>query len=267
MIIALLTDFGTKDPYAGIMKAVISGICPEAKIIDLTHEIEPYEVVSASYVLYSSWNYFPTGTIFLSVIDPGVGSNRRELVAVSQSKSVITPDNGTISLLYRMNKDLIAYRAGKSLLEELKASRPAYSHTFDGRDLFAPLAAIAAESGLSNIVGERVEPVLLTEIESKITEGRVSGRVIHIDRFGNSITSIHIEDIKEKNTYASRASVFIYGRKKGQILKIHRSFSDVKIGEALAYWGSSGFLEIAVRNGNASQLLKLGLRDMVELEL
>jgi S-adenosylmethionine hydrolase len=175
-VITLLTDFGHLDPYAGIMKGVILGICPEARIVDLTHDVIPYQIAQAAFLLEQSWRYFPAGTIHVAVVDPGVGTARRPLLVEAGGHYFIGPDNGVLP-------------EGEAF-EILVDSAPA-SRTFHGRDVFAPAAARLA-------MGEkRVKPV---SDPVRITLER--GTVLHIDRFGNVITNLRPGTEKRVATYA-----------------------------------------------------------------
>ena len=261
--IAIVTDFGAVDPYVGIMKAVMLRIDPGLAFIDLCHELPPYGVLSASYVLCSAWPYLPNGAVVLAVVDPGVGSARRELIARAQGRVVVSPDNGTVSLLARLAGPLECFRAERGLLDELTAAKPRWSSTFDGRDLFAPLAAKAAAFGPEAICGETVPaPVLLPEASPGIldpgqgarTASSLQGSVIHLDRFGNCVSSVHFEDVyghrvKEIRVYRGRDHS---GGPALVLDGVRDHFSEVGVGEPLAYWGSAGFLEVAVREASAA---------------
>ncbi len=154
-IIALLTDFGGREGYAGIMKGMLLSCDPELKVVDLTHEIEPFAVTSAAYILYSAWDFFPKGTVFCAVVDPGVGSSRGIVLASVKERTVIAPDNGVISLLHRMYPGLEVF--------SLKSNHPALpkeaSATFHGRDIFAPAAALLDSGKEEELKGRGVERV------------------------------------------------------------------------------------------------------------
>jgi hypothetical protein len=268
MLIVLLSDFGQTDSYVGVMKGVMSGIAPNIHQVDLTHEVPTFDVVAGSYLLYSAWNYFPKGSVFLAVVDPGVGTARRELVASSAGKVLIAPDNGIVSLLKRMNSDTRCFRARKDLLEQIRLEKPAWANTFDGRDVFAPLAALAGAEGLVRVRGsEMKDPVLTDAVESHrdASAGTLSGRIMHVDHFGNCISSIHYEDARA--LYGGDGPEDARSRVRlGNALElagIRATYSDVEPGQAVAYWGSVGFLEIAVRNGHAGSSLGISHGDEV----
>ncbi|MFX1297384.1 MAG: S-adenosyl-l-methionine hydroxide adenosyltransferase family protein, partial [Promethearchaeota archaeon] len=185
-IITLLTDFGEKDPYVGEMKGVILSICPNAKIIDLSHDIEKHNIYEGSFFLYSTAKYYPKHTIHLVVIDPGVGSERKSLVIQSKNYYFVGPDNGVLSLAALDNK----------IQKVIEINNPSYflkpvSDTFHGRDIFAPIAAHLA----NNTTPEKFGSLTQTWIQIKIPEvlikkNEIIGEIIHIDRFGNLVTNI-----------------------------------------------------------------------------
>lgn len=268
MLIVLLSDFGVSDSYVGVMKGVMSGVAPNIHQVDLTHEVPAFDVLAGSYLLYSAWNYFPKGSVFLAVVDPGVGTARRELVASSGGKVLIAPDNGIVSLLKRMHPDTRCFRARQDLLEQIRLEKPAWANTFDGRDVFSPLAALAGAEGLVRVRGTEVkDPVLIDDVRSATdaTTGTLSGKIMHIDHFGNCISSIHYQDARAlyggdgPEDAASRVRL----GNALEVAGICSTYSDVEPGQAVAYWGSVGFLEIAVRNGHAGSTLGINRGDAV----
>jgi S-adenosylmethionine hydrolase len=304
VFVAVLSDFGYEDPYVGIMKGVMLSEVPELRIIDLGHAVRPQCVSSAAYCLYSAWDYMPSGTTLLSVVDPGVGSERAELLVEVAGRTLVTPDNGTVSLLQRMFGSLRAYRASAMVRAELRDRAFFLSSTFDGRDLFSPLAARMAAHGISSIRGEAAQPVLLPELSEPpaLHGGRsadsgaqgpgesreLAGTVMHIDRFGNYVTSIHYSDIRRmegevgdssassadaERFYDERSSLAFASRDASETAEtrtpitrgIRRYFGEVAVGETLAYWGSVGFLELAVRNGNCAARYGFDIGDEVRL--
>jgi S-adenosylmethionine hydrolase len=259
--VCLLTDFGNSNAYAGIMKGVLFSLCPKIRLIDLTHDIPPQDVLSAAYHLYSAWDYFPKKTIFVCVVDPGVGSGRKELVAYDQGKYLVCPDNGVISLLIRRKKEINCRELKRDPIERI-AKNP-ISNTFQGRDIFAPAAALIGKQRYKALLGPSIIPYLIPEVFPEIiaATNALKGKILHIDRFGNCISSIHISEVSGK-AYKECVGIKSAGM---EITRISRTFSDVAEGEVLAYWGSSGFLEIAVRNGHAAS--KLGLSRLDEIIL
>ena len=268
MTAGLITDFGLQDAYAAVMKAVILDRCPDARIIDISHDIEPRNVPSAAFVLYSAWNWFPPGTVFLAVVDPGVGTGRRECIVESGGRFCVCPDNGITSLAGRMNKNSRAFRARPEILKQLAAQKPYYAATFDGRDLFAPLAAMMLKLGRDRVCGERIEPVIIPEVFSRQDSSGdgIDGYVMHLDRFGNAVTSIHVSDLDSAGAAAGREVRIQAGEAMlPEIQTVSRTYADAAPGGLLAYWGSAGFLEIAVREGNFGYLHKVKTGNPVKL--
>jgi hypothetical protein len=264
-IIALLTDFGHRDAYAGIMKGVILSRDPEIRLVDLTHEVEPQDLTSAAYILYTAWNSFPAGSTFCAVVDPGVGSDRGALLAEIRDRYLVAPDNGLISVVLRMMPSgsvyalevdgiIEAWTDADSATEASRAGRAHPSATFHGRDVFAPAAALCALGGAERIRGRRLQPVLLPEVFPEHGDRAVSGRILHIDRFGNCITSLHRNDLEivtaEKGPITVQAGAF-------RDDQIRRTYSDVSVDAPLCLIGSSDSLEIAVREGSAAARFQL----------
>lgn len=247
-LIALLTDFGTSDHYVGVMKGVIKKIAPDAEFIDITHEIEPQNILHGAFVLSQSVKYFPDGTIFLAVADPGVGSNRRAIVAELGSYRFVAPDNGLITLA--------AYNPDKVYeISNTEIILPEKSSTFHGRDVFAPAAGHLANGTAISEFGSEIRPSEIVKLnfpEPTVTMDKIVGEVIYSDKFGNLITNIKTEifDLRSENI------AIRYGENFIKINKICKTFSDVEPGKIVAYVGSSGYLEIGIRNGNLSRKLK-----------
>jgi S-adenosylmethionine hydrolase len=260
-IIVLQTDFGLKDSYVGTMKGRMLSICRRLTFIDLVHTIEPFNIASACYHLYSAWNYFPKRSVFLSIVDPGVGSSRNVLIARFNDRFLVSPDNGTVSLLMRMFPDYSIFSPDKQLLDSLSHTA---SQTFHGRDIFSPLAALIACHGFNKVKGKQCEPVVLKEVFPLIDtkSKRVTGNIMHIDRFGNCISSIHTSDVDKTGGTADKAITF-----SGTVINsFSHAFSDVKPGKPLVYTGSAGFFEIGVREGNASEIFRLKQGDKIVIE-
>lgn len=273
MYIAIITDFGYKDPYVGIMQSVMLRAQPELRFIDLTQDVAPFDIRSASYVLASAWPYLPPKTVVLLVVDPGVGSARRELIAARDGKFIVAPDNGAVSLLEHAAGPLSCYRARPELLEELEALRPTFARTFDGRDLFSPLAGRLAAEGLEAVAGEAVEPLRLDNLVARRSGGAeepvLQGHVVHRDRFGNVVTTITAADLEtfRAETDATVLTARIYAGDEERTFRagFGRAFSDVEPGDPLAYLGSAGFLELALREGDFAKTLGVQQNDIVEL--
>ena len=237
-IITLSTDFGPGSHYAGAMKGVILGINPEALIIDITHSIPEFDVLSGAITLGNFYSYFPEGAIHIAVVDPGVGSGRKPLALRAGGYFFIGPDNGLFSLIYK--------RSEETSIREI--TNPEYmlrgvSSTFHGRDVFAPAAAHLSLGVNIKELGDEVSSLLtLEQHEPEVASGRVTGEVIHRDSFGNLLTNIPAELVKPgSQVYIGRLSL---GTPR-------ESYQSVKKGELLSIICSSGYLEISVNRGSA----------------
>lgn len=259
-IVALLSDFGSRDAYVGVMKAVMLQIDPTLRLVDLSHDIEPFAVCSAAYVLYSAWDHFSAGTVFLAVVDPGVGSERAVLLATDGLKFLVCADNGTVSLLLRMRQSLRTYSPKDVLPYRSDSGAVPVAPTFHGRDIFAPLAARTAVRGFDSIRGRDLTPVLLEGVHSEIDSDNelVRGRIMHVDRFGNCITSVHEGDLGQLSAPDGRVSRTEVRAGGFRVAGVRQYYAQVAPKEPLAYFGSSGFLELALRNAHASS--EYGLR-------
>jgi S-adenosylmethionine hydrolase len=275
-----MTDFGYRDPYVGIMKSVMLDIDPSIRFIELTQGIPSFDLRAAAYVLSSAWPYLPRDTVVLAVVDPGVGSERRELIAENDAATIVTPDNGLISLLEartrRAGRSLTFHRAHHRVLETLAARKPEYAATFDGRDLFAPLAARIAALGPANLRGRAVRPLLLDHMEPAPVEAGditgMEGHVVHIDTFGNTITTITAVELAEigdptgaKGTTTLSVYISPSGDDDWVEVPFARTFSDVPEGHAVAYTGSAGHLELAIREGSFSRRFGVGQQSPVRV--
>jgi S-adenosylmethionine hydrolase len=243
--IALLTDFGTRDWFVGTMKGVIAGIAPAASIIDITHEVAPQSVREGAFALVASYRYFPASTVFCVVVDPGVGSEREAIVASDGRYFFVAPNNGVLSFVKRRAARWRAYK-----IEGERFVLPGASATFHGRDIFAPAAAHLALNRRPQLFGPALRDFVSIRFpEPAIQRGAVRGKIIYIDRFGNVVTNILAGDLRRAGI--AEARLITVGRK--QIFGIHTTYADVARGKPLAYWGSSEYLEIAVRDGSAAR--------------
>lgn len=248
-IITLLTDFGLRDGYVACMKGVMLGICPDAKLVDISHLIDPQNVRSGAFVLFTCYEFFPQGTVHLAVVDPGVGTERPAIAIRTKACFFVGPDNGLFSLILKKE---IGWEARR--LENLQLSTRPMSSTFHGRDLFAPVAAHIARGVQFEALGPRWDPILAQWGEPIVLEGEVQGEVIHVDRFGNAITNVLREILLKQGP----AGKWTTSAGKTVIDSIRQTYGRVPVGEALAVTGSSGLIEIAVNQGNAAS--ELGLR-------
>ncbi len=248
--IAILTDFGSADYYAGIMKGVMLKINPAINIVDLSHTIAPQNVTEAAFILYTSYGYFPEGTIFVIVVDPGVGSSRDILCVEADNRYFICPDNGVLSYLLQVSpiQKAVVLDKKEYFLDDI-------SDTFHGRDIFSPAAAHLAKGIEPENMGRKISPAGIKKFDKPALTFEpsdvIKGEVIFIDKFGNLISSIHKNALS--NIRKGNFEICIAGRK---LTSLNKTFSNAEIGELLAYTGSSGFLEIAVRNGDAGKAIK-----------
>jgi len=273
--IALLTDFGTQDTYAGMLRGVLATLAPHATLLDLSHEIPPGDIRAAAFALWQASPYFPPSTIFVCVVDPGVGSDRRALAAAWKERICVGPDNGLFSYLIE--------RDGPPAAVELAA--PEYqllgaSSTFQGRDIFAPAAAhLAAGVDLSELGPPASDLVRFATPRLQLLDGNgIEGEVLHADRFGNLITSIGVlqrdEQALSLEPWLGQGPVQrVAGSdphvrlSSGAELELHRTYSDVAPGQGLAYIGSSGLLELGINQASAAAGLKVAPGDTVQLRV
>ena len=251
--IVLMSDFGLKDNYVGVMKGVIAKIAPKARIIDLTHDIEPQNYKQAAYILVNSIPYFTKGAIFVSVVDPGVGTARNAIAMKAGGNYFIAPDNGLLS--YVMVKD---HPDGIYSLSNMKYFLEDISATFHGRDIFAPVAAYIANGVEIKEFGERISPISLITIPEPQcfldAQNIWHGEVLHIDRFGNIVTSLKAELMGIDVTNFPKQNLnWIVESANIKIRYLSQTFADVDVNHYLAYIGSYGYLEIGCRDSNAAQ--------------
>ena len=275
--IALLTDFGTSDIYVGAMKGVMHGIVPDAILIDITHAIQPQNVQQGAFALLNSYRHFPARTVFLVVVDPGVGSTRKPIAVQTKDYGFIAPDNGVLS--YVLSE--LGHYGAVSLDNERYYHRGTLSQTFHGRDIFAPGAAYLARGDVPLAdFGETLETlIMLPEPRLRMTENTIEGDVIHIDHFGNIITSIGVfawgqdselhlnprfgQVDKPPMITADAVKTSLNGI---TLTGISRAYHTVERGNLLVQIDSNGYLEIAVNHGNAAQRLQTAIGDSVKVE-
>jgi hypothetical protein len=249
-VIELLTDFGTRDHYAGTMRGVALGICPDAVLVDITHEIPPHDVLAGALELAASYKYFPQGTIFLAVVDPGVGSARRGIAADAGGFRFVAPDNGVLSLAL---KDTPPKRVVE--LTERRYARPTVSRTFEGRDRFAPAAAWLAKGIELPALGRPLTSWQSLHVpEPAVALDRIAGEVLRVDRFGNLVTNVDrrtFERFAEGGPIEVAAETHVVG-------KIVATYAEAEPGSVCALFGSTEHLEIAVNGGSAAERLTLG---------
>lgn len=260
-IIPLITDFGLSDPYVAIMKGVIWGIYPQARLVDLTHQVHPQNILQGGFLLASAQRYFPPGTIHLAVVDPGVGTDRPVIALETPTAGFVAPDNGLLTFVW---EELSTGERADSHIVELDEPRywlPQVSATFHGRDIMAPVAAhLSAGVALGQVGRPRKEMVLLEGTRPSVQDdGTVVGQIVHIDRFGNCISNIAADW-----TAAMAAPGPLHLQVQDCRLDgIARTYADGQPGQPLALIGSSGRLEVAVRAGSAATELDIAIGDPI----
>jgi S-adenosylmethionine hydrolase len=256
-IITLTTDFGLRDPFVGIMKGVILGICPEVRLVDLTHDVAPHGVLEAALALESAWRFFPPGSIHLAVVDPGVGSERRALALGAGGHLFVGPDNGLFTFA-------VSGGGWSAVSVEAPAYRlPVVSQTFHGRDVFAPAAGhLASGVRLPDLGPALSNPVRLALPVARREGDEIVGEVIGSDRFGNLVTSITAEGIDRLVSGGGVLTVEVAGRDLGSLAT---SYSAGSAGVPAAIMGSGGRLEVFVRNASARTRLGVGVGAQVRV--
>jgi len=248
-VVALLTDFGSRDHYAGTLKGVVLNVCPDASLVDISHDIPPHDVLGGALELAACYRYFPHGTIFLVVVDPGVGSSRRGIAADVGDYKFVSPDNGVLTAVFRESPP-------KKVVEltERKYALPTVSRTFEGRDRFAPAAAFLAKGIAIHWLGRSVADFHTLDVpQPRVDAGELIGEVLRVDRFGNLITNIDrraFEQFAEGRTIAVEMGV-------RDIPRLVATYAEAPAGELCALFGSTDHLEVAINAGDAAALLGL----------
>jgi hypothetical protein len=246
-VIALLTDFGTRDHYVGAMKGVALDICPEATLVDITHEIAPQDVAGGALELAAAYKYFPPNAVFVAVVDPGVGSSRRALAAEAAGFRFVAPDNGLLGAVF----DDVAPNAIVEITEP-RYMRPTVSRTFEGRDRFAPAAAWLAAGVDLSALGPAAGAIRTLDLpQPRVGTDGIAGEVVRVDRFGNLITNIDRRSVERFGSIAITAGAHA-------IARVVATYAEAPAGELCALVGSTGHLEIAVSGGSAAARLALG---------
>lgn len=257
-LITLTTDFGTSDHFVGAMKGVILGISPRARIVDITHEIAAFEISEAAFVIAQASRYFPKKTIHVVVVDPGVGSARRPLLAEMGGQYFVAPDNGVLSMIFAREKAKVRHISSDAyFLQPLSA-------TFHGRDIFAPVAAHLAAGIPPARFGKRIEDHLRLNLGQPTRTGKRTwtGVILKVDRFGNLITNLHIDEFPDMRTRHFELNVGLQ-----QLAGLAPTFSAGAPGELLVIVGSSGFIEVAANQASAAKILGCASGSPIELSL
>jgi hypothetical protein len=259
-VITLLTDFGDRDWFVASMKGAILGINPQARIVDLSHQVRPHQVEEAAYLLHASYRYFPDGTVHVAIVDPGVGSARRPLLVATSRHFFVAPDNGLLSYIYREETGVEVRQ-----IENKQYRLDSEGATFDGRDLFAPAAAWLTRGRQAGSYGKLIQDPVKLPLTEPFWEGNaLKGTIIYVDRFGNlisNLTPFHIKDVQGR-TRRPDVSVRIGGI---TIEGLARSYSQGDPDVPRALVNSNGQVEVFLRETSAAERLKLARGARIDL--
>ncbi|WP_414526602.1 S-adenosyl-l-methionine hydroxide adenosyltransferase family protein [Nodularia chucula] len=253
--IALISDFGDRDVYVSVMKGVIAQINPQIRVVDLTHQIPPQNIAAARFSLMNAYSYFPLGTVYVAVVDPGVGSRRRAIAVEFAQGFLVGPDNGIFSGILSQSPPIHTVE----LTNPHYWRTPEPSKTFHGRDIFAPIGAHLASCVPLTQLGQKIDSATLVQFnigECNQSNTGVKGCIQYIDYFGNLVSNIPGQYVQGKNWCVQVAGVIIPGCE---------TYSDVKVGELAALVGSHGWVEIAINSGNAASQLQLNCQDALQV--
>ncbi len=253
-LITLTTDFGLYDPYVAVMKGVILGIAPAVTIVDITHGVPPHQIREGAYALRMAAPFFPEGTIHVVVVDPGVGGGRRPIAVKTRDAYFVAPDNGVLGYVLEECGDFLAVH-----LDAPQFWQPSVSRTFHGRDIFAPVAAHLAMGVPFESLGTPISDLVMLRWPrpKRRPDGCIKGEVVHVDRFGNLVSNIPGEEMQ--------GGEYVVTVDGATLSEVHATYAEVYPGALLALVGSRGYLEIAVREGNAAELLGVGSGEEVLL--
>jgi S-adenosylmethionine hydrolase len=250
-IITLTTDYGTNDHLVGTMKGVILKINPDVTIVDITHNVTAYDLLDGALAIGSAYSYFPPKTIHVVVVDPGVGTERRPLLVSAQNQYFIAPDNGVLSVIYEREDNVVVRHAN---VEHYYLSP--LSKTFHGRDVFAPVAAWLTKGWQTPSMGDEITDFKKFAMpKPKAADGALKGVILRVDAFGNLITNFRAENIpasaQQNGNFQLQAGTHV-------VKRLVDTYASGAAGEAIAYIGSSGYIEIGVNRGSAARTLALG---------
>jgi len=250
-IITLTTDYGTEDHLVGTLKGVILKINPDVTIVDITHHVTPFDLLDGALAIGEAYSYFPPKTIHVVVVDPGVGTERRPILVSGQNQYFIAPDNGVLSLVYEREEKFVVRHANAKHYYLQPVSK-----TFHGRDVFAPVAAWLSKGWQTASMGEEIQDYKRFALpRPKAADGTVKGVVLRVDAFGNLVTNFRSEDLPESARNGKALNLQVGNH---AVTKLVETFAQGEAAESVAYFGSSGYLEIGVNKGSASRVLGLG---------
>jgi S-adenosylmethionine hydrolase len=260
--VTLTTDFGTNDHFVGALKGVILEIVPEAQIVDISHAVQPFDVLDGALTISQAYSYFPSSTVHLVVVDPGVGTARRPIIAVSDKYYFVAPDNGVLSLVYAQEERMHV----RHISSDHYFLQPV-SNTFHARDIFAPVAAYLAKQVDSHKFGDEIQDFTrFAAPKPKVVDGnRMRAVILKVDRFGNLITNITPKDAPMLFGADPAPFKLVVGNR--EITEIRTIYAEGAAGEVFGIMGSMGFLEIAANRGNAAQITGAGKGNEVSIIL
>jgi S-adenosylmethionine hydrolase len=255
-LITLTTDFGLSDYYVGAMKGVILSICPAACIVDICHGVDAYEIAEAAFVVSQAYRSFPRGAVHVVVVDPGVGTSRRPILAQAAGQYFVAPDNGVLSMVYSRESHKV-----RAITSDRYFRKPV-SNTFHGRDIFAPVAAHLASGVMPSRFGKLINDYLRLNFEQPVRTGRRAwtGAILKIDRFGNIVTNFSVEDFPDLHKRAFEMAV---GPQRVSVLA--RNYAECGVGELFLIVGSAGYYEISASQTSAAKMLGCAVGAPLEL--
>ncbi|HYK39596.1 MAG TPA: SAM-dependent chlorinase/fluorinase [Candidatus Eremiobacteraceae bacterium] len=250
-VITLTTDYGTNDHLVGTMKGVILKINPDVTIVDITHNVTPFDLLDGALTIGSAYSYFPPKTVHIVVVDPGVGTERRPLLVSAQNQYFVAPDNGVLSVIYEREENVVVRHAN---VEHYYLSP--VSKTFHGRDIFAPVAAWLTKGWQTPSMGDEITDYKKFAMpKPKAADGGLKGVVLRVDAFGNLITNFRAENLPEGAAENGHFQIQVGAQ---VVKKLVDTFARGAAGEPIAYIGSSGYIEIGINKGSAARTLSLG---------
>jgi S-adenosylmethionine hydrolase len=258
-VITLTTDFGLSDHFTGAMKGVILSICPDAQIVDISHQITPFEIAEGAFLIAQAYRYFRKGTVHVVVVDPGVGTSRRPILLDAAGQYFVAPDNGVLTMVYLdlQKQKVRAITNHKYFLESV-------SRTFHGRDIFAPVAAHLAAGVSPARFGKPVEDYMRLSFEKPLRTARRgwTGAILKVDRFGNLITNFRFRDFAQIEKQPFEMQVGLQ-----TVRRLAQNYAECGPGEVFLIAGSSGYLEVSSSQASAAKILGCGVGAPVELQL
>jgi len=255
-VLTLTTDFGLADHYVAAMKGAILNVCPEARIVDVSHLVAPYAIAEGAYLIAQAYSAFPPKTVHVVVVDPGVGTARRPILVEAGGQYFLGPDNGVLSMVYLHEKCKVRHITNEQYF------RHPVSRTFHGRDIFAPVGAHLAAGVAPARIGKLVRDYLKPEFEKPQRTGKRTwiGRILKIDRFGNIVTNFHVSEFSDLEM---RGFTMALGPREVTVLA--RSYAECAAGELSLILGSSGYYEVSLREGSAAKQVKCEPGAAIEL--